>query len=191
MTTIPQNRTHLAEMLGVAKSAVTAQAKRGMPTDSLEAARAWREANLNIARRKGIRFDQHYQPPGQQGKPPPPPVASLAAQASALMDAASALLAAHQSITAMVPYLRTALHAVPKTERDSVGLNLDVMRLLLADVMALLPADRNAKWDDGSPVYLDRDMTDSEAQVAGEFWYQVAAGEWLFPAPALPPGTTI
>jgi len=34
-------------------------------------------------------------------------------------------------------------------------------------------------------------MTDSEAQEAGEFWYQVAAGEWLFPAPALPPGATI
>jgi len=177
MKTPSQNE--IARQLGISGPTFCAQVARGCPANDLLAAQAWREANLNIARRKGIRFDRHYQPPGQQGKPPPPPVASLAAQASALMDAASALLAAHQSITAMVSYLRTALHAVPKTERDSVGLNLDVMRLLLADVMALLPADRNAKCDDGSPVYLDRDMTDSEAQEAGEFWYQVAAGECL------------
>jgi len=179
MPTIPRSQNHLAELLGIAKSICSRHVARGMPTDSLEAARAWREANLNIARRKGIRFDRYYQPPGQQGKPPPPPVASLAAQASALMDAASALLAAHQSITAMVPYLRAALRAVPSPERDSVGLSLDVMRLLVSDVLALLPADKNALCEDGSPVYLDRDMTDSEAQEAGEFWYQVAAGEWL------------
>jgi len=179
MTTIPQNRTHLAEMLGVAKSAVTAQAKRGMPTDSLEAARAWREANLNIARRKGIRFDRHYQPPGQQGKPTPPPGHTPAAQASALMAAASALLETGQSIDALVLALRAALRAVPPPERDRVELYFDVMLVLLADVLALRPADKMALCEDGSPVYLDRPYTDSEAQEIGEIWYQLAAGELL------------
>jgi len=177
MKTPSQNE--IARQLGISGPTFSAQVARGCPANDLLAAQAWREANLNIARRKGIRFDQHYQPPGQQGKPTPPPGHTPAAQATALMAAAFALLEADQTIDALVPTLRAALHAVPKTERDSVGLNLDVMRLLLADVLAMVPTDRNAKCDDGSPVFLDRDMTDSEAQFAGEFWYQVAAGELL------------
>ena len=61
MPTIPRNRTNLAELLGIAKSAVTAQAARGMPTHDLEAAQAWRKRNLDPNRTKGNRFDAHYQ----------------------------------------------------------------------------------------------------------------------------------
>jgi len=179
MPTIPRSQNHLAELLGIAKSICSRHVARGMPTDSLEAARAWREANLNIARRKGIRFDRYYQPPGQQRRPTPPPGHTPAAQASALMAAAFALLEADQTIDALVPTLRAALRAVPPPERDSVGLLLPVMKVLLADVLAMAPTDPNAKCDDGSPVFLARDLTDDEAQEAGEFWYQVAAGECL------------
>ncbi len=62
MTTTPRNRTHLAELLGIAKSAVTAQAARGMPVGSLEAALEWRAANIDTARKKGVRADRHRQP---------------------------------------------------------------------------------------------------------------------------------
>jgi len=174
MQTIPKNQTHLAEMLGIAKSAVSAQARRGMPTTSLEAARSWRESNLDPARRKGTRFDENYQP---QRKPAPTSSRSLVDQASKLMDAASALLDANQSIDALVPSLRAALHAVPPPERDDVGLMLNVMKYLVADVLAMCDPDPDALLEDGSP----RPMTDTEAQDVGEFLYQCAAGEWVFP----------
>ena len=93
----------------------------------------------------------------------------------------TALLEAHQPIAALVPSLRAALHAVPEIERDKVELRLEPMRLLVAHVLALWPDDKATLCDDGSPAYLDRPMTDSEAQEMGAFWYQVAAGEWLVP----------
>lgn len=39
-------------MLGISRSSCSALASRGMPTDSLEAAQAWRASNLDPARRK-------------------------------------------------------------------------------------------------------------------------------------------
>lgn len=66
MTTIPKNRTELALWLGIAKSAVSAQAQRGMPTSILEAAQAWRREHINPARKKGTRFDPSKLPPSQQ-----------------------------------------------------------------------------------------------------------------------------
>jgi len=179
MPTIPRSQNHLAELLGIAKSICSRHVARGMPTGSVEAAQAWREANIDPARRKGIRFDRHYQPPAQQRQPTPPPGHTPAAQASALMAAASALLETGQSIDALVLALRAALRAVPPPERDRVELYFDVMLVLLADVLALRPADKMALCEDGSPVYLDRPYTDSEAQEIGEIWYQLAAGELL------------
>lgn len=175
MPTYPRSQNHLAELLGIAKSMCSKLKSQGMPTDTLEAAQAWRKAHLDPGRRKGSRFDQYYQP--QQRRPPLPTEPNLAEQASALMAAASALLESDQSIEALMPSLRAALRAVPPPERDDVGLYADVIKLLVADMLALWPADRNALCDDGSPVYLDREMTDAEAQEMGEFWYQVAAGE--------------
>lgn len=60
METIPSNQTHLAAMLGLSKGTVSQQVKRGMPTDSLEAAQTWRAANIDPARKKGQRYDQHH-----------------------------------------------------------------------------------------------------------------------------------
>ncbi len=128
MPNIPRNQTHLAELLGIARSAVSAQAKRGMPTTSLEAAQVWREANLDPARRKGIRFDQHY----KAASKPTTPVLGLVDQATELMALAGRLQDAGQPIDHLVPGLRYALSAVPKTERTAVGLCLGVMRVLLA-----------------------------------------------------------
>lgn len=61
MATIPNNQTHLAELLGLSKGTVSAQAARGMPTTSVEAAQAWRQENIDPARKKGQRFDRHRQ----------------------------------------------------------------------------------------------------------------------------------
>ena len=46
------SQTELAKALGLSKSRITAMKKDGMPTDSIEAALAWRKAWQNIARRK-------------------------------------------------------------------------------------------------------------------------------------------
>jgi hypothetical protein len=177
MPTIPRSQNHLAELLGIAKSICSRHKSRGMPTDSLESARAWMDATLDPTRRKGIRFDQHYQTPQKRSPPTIPTDYTLAAQASALFAAASALMETDQSIQALMPSLRAALRAVAPPERDDVELRLNVIKVLVSDVLALWPTDRNALCEDGTPVYLDRDMTDREAQEMGEFWYQVAAGE--------------
>ncbi|MDP2443288.1 helix-turn-helix domain-containing protein [Rhodoferax sp.] len=68
-TTI-KNQSHLAELLHISRATVSQQAKRGMPVDTLEAAQAWREANLDPARRKGQRYDQHRQHDPQPASQP-------------------------------------------------------------------------------------------------------------------------
>jgi len=177
METIPKNQTDLADRLGLSKGSVSTLAGRGMPTHSVEAAQAWREANLDPARRKGSRFDEHY----KAASKPTPPLRSLVDQATELMALAGRLQDAGQPIDHLVPGLRYALSAVPKTERTSVGLCLGVMRLLLAPFLDRIPKDPDAKNDDGTPVYLQRELTDAEATEQGIFFYEVASGEWVFP----------
>jgi DNA-binding transcriptional regulator YdaS (Cro superfamily) len=165
-----RSQNHLAEMLGISKATVSQHAKRGMPTDTLEAAQAWRRKHLDIARRKDVR----------------PAVATagerLAAHASNLQSAAQTILDSEGDVSYLIPALRHSLAAVPPAARDRVGLLAPVMRVLLADLTAFLPPrDENPTTSCGSPVYIDgATMTDDEAQQAGEFLYQVAAGEFVF-----------
>lgn len=78
-------------------------------------------------------------------------------------------VAAGVCIKVFAPVLRPALAAVPPRLRDRVGLDLEVMRLLLAPVLPLLvPQDAT---DTGE------NMTDADAQEAGAFLYAIAAGE--------------
>jgi len=181
MPTIPRNRTHLAELLGIAKSAVTAQATRGMPTDSLEAAQAWRKRNIDPARMKGNRFDAHYQrrpvqTPARPSATPEPAWFELAALA---LDLAELVLESGQSIDPLVPTLRLALHCVPEHERAALPLPVAVIKLLVAPVLDALP-DRaaNPVNDDNTPFYVTGNaMSEADAQEMGRFWYSVAAGE--------------
>jgi len=186
--TTPRNQTHLAELLGIAKSAVSAQAKRGMPVDSLEAAQQWRTQHLDPARKKGARLDAHYQPSRPAQRPQPAPASDTVAQASRMMETAGSALSAGQCIDALVPALRAALRAVPVPERASVDLgSLSVMRVLLAHVLDVLP-DRatNPTNDDGSPFYSDGGaVTEEDANFKGAIWYEIAAGELVFDLDAL------
>lgn len=72
MTTTPKNQTELAGLLGLTKGTVSAQVKRGMPTTTLEAAQAWREQNIDPARKKGQRYDQHHQDDQPEAHQPTP-----------------------------------------------------------------------------------------------------------------------
>lgn len=163
------SQTDIAKALGLAKSRITAMKKDGMPVHSIEAAQAWRERRQNIARRK----------PAPRRPTPVRPAAAHPANATALLELASVALEAGQCIDALVPTLRAAMAAVPRHERDSVGLPVNVIRLLVADVLALLPPpETNPLNDDGTPVWCDGSkMTDDEAQYTGEIWYEIAAGE--------------
>ena len=175
--TTPRNRTHLAELLGIAKSAVTAQAARGMPTYSLEAAQEWRRRNIDPARVKGNRMDAHYQP--RQPVRPVHPAPQPAAPEPDWFALAALVLDGGQSIDALIPSLRAALHCVPEHERAALPLPVSVMDVLVKHVSDALPSpETNPLNDDGTPFYLgDSTMSDADAQEMGRFWYSVAAGE--------------
>lgn len=150
-------QTELARALGVDAAVISRDRRRGMPVDSVEAARAWRA--------------QHIRP-----RMPRMPLArgesaasAACAAALALAEHAGELLARGESVTGLVPALRAALHAVPDAERAGLALPLPVFRLLTCDVLALVPTE-SASDAAGE---LDSD----EAEWMGAFWYSVAAGE--------------
>ena len=123
---------------------------------SIEAVRAWREKHLNIAMRKP---EPRRTAPAQH---------EPLAHAQACMRGAAALLVAGLPLDVFAPTLRAALAAVPPELRDAVGLDLEVMKTLVASVLALVPEEEKGK---------DGKMTDEDAQEAGQFLYSVACGE--------------
>ena len=182
--TTPRNRTHLAELLGIAKSAVTAQAARGMPTHDLAAAQEWRRRNIDPGRKKGTRLDAHYQPRQPARTPAPPPAIAAPepdwfALAALSLDLVELVLDSGQSIEALIPSLRAALHWVPEHERPALLLPLNVIKVLVKHVCDALPSpENNPINEDGTPFYVDDDsMSEADAQEMGRFWYSVAAGE--------------
>ena len=158
----------IARAIGCAKSRITALKAQGMPVHSIEAAQAWRRTHLNPARTK---------PPPPA--PPPPSAALLTAQD--LMEAAGLVLAAGGSIDPLIPGLRRALRAVPPHERDHVGMQLEVMRVLLAPLLALIDSEKAASPDQEPPPEED---DEAGQQFAGSWLYAVACGEVKVNLPA-------
>lgn len=127
--------------------------------DSVEAARAWRAANI---KETAHRLAKHS-----------PPRRSAAVQRVAkLMTVAGAALQAGKSIAGQVPALRAAMHAVPEHERPAVLLHAGVMDVLTADVGEVL-----AEGAAEAPATGSAAMSDDDAEWMGTFWYRVAAGE--------------
>ena len=126
---------------------------------SIEAVRAWREKHLNIAMRKP---EPRRTAPAQH---------EPLAHAQACMRGAAALLGAGLPLDVFAPTLRAALAVVPPELRDAVGLDLEVMKTLLAPVLALIPEEEKGTG---------AEMTDEDAQDAGQFLYAVACGEIIF-----------
>ena len=173
----PLSQNAIGRALGLSSASMTKCKKMGMPVHSgVEAARAWRERNIAPTMHKYLKPSHMTQPRPKARQP-----SGALPHALALMDIAAAALEAGQSITAMVPTLRAAMHAVPEHERDpEMLLQVEVMDVLTADVVAALPP-QGAMNDDGSPAWhsdsADGPMPDDEADEMGRFWYQVAAGE--------------
>lgn len=78
-------------------------------------------------------------------------------------------LARGESVAALVPALRAALHAVPDAERPGLALPVQVFRLLAADVLALVQAE--------APASEPGVLSEADAQWLGQFWFACAAGE--------------
>ena len=180
MTTIPKSQNHLADLLGISKSVVSAQVARGMPTSTLEDAQAWRKRNLDPARSKGQRFDRfRTAPPAKRPKTDP------VGRVNALMQRADQTLAEGLPLGGLIQELKTAMAAVQQSQRDNVHLSVAVMRVLLERILSWLgdPA-KTPNFSDGTPIYCDgASMTDEDAQAAGEMLYSLACGEtpWVTP----------
>lgn len=184
MKTIPKSQNHLAELLGVSKSVVSAQVARGMPTSTLEEAQSWRKSNLDPARAKGLRFDRYH-------KEAPADFSETEAvwKANTLMKRAEQAMSEGRPLDGLIQQLKSSMSEVPNDQRDNVYLSEAVMRVLLEKILSWLPDPaENPSFADGAPIYCDgASMPEEDAQVSGEIWYGLACGEipWVAPLEGL------
>ncbi len=135
----------LAAALGLSQSAVSQLAKQGMPTNSVEAARAWRENNLDPARAKPA--------------PRPPTLAALLRKAEALLEAG-------EGIAPLLPRIREALRQVPADQRAAVAMTQRLWDSLTTPIAAFKP-ERGAAL---TPAEADEMGGFWYAMAAGEPW---------------------
>lgn len=136
----------LAAALGLSQSAVSQLAKQGMPTNSIAAARAWRETHLHPGRAK-----------------PAPRAPSL----SALLEEAEALLDVGGDIGPLMPDLRLALRQVPADQRAAVAMSEDLWDSLTAPIGHAFKPERGAAL---TPAEADEMGGFWYAMAAGEPW---------------------
>jgi hypothetical protein len=163
----------LARILGVSRAVVCRAKQRGMPTDDVDAARAWRAAHLNPAHRKDMNPAKSYSG-GRAGRDVVP---GLLARVRALMDLAESAVGT-TTFDTLRPALREAMRAIPAQHRPAVLLSVPVMDALLGKVLdALGRPDHSARPQHEAVPSMSAD----DADVMGRFWYALAAGEG-FPA---------
>lgn len=160
-----QSQASIGRALGLSASSMTKLKGMGMPVDTVQSARAWRDRNIApTVHTSAPRITARQIPTNSK-------LSRAFVNAQSFMSMAASDLADGKSIDAMVPYLRSALAAVPHSERDALLVSPVVMDLLTAAVAACLTADRAGQGDGSEP------MPDDQAQEMGRFWYRVAAGE--------------
>jgi hypothetical protein len=159
------NGSQLGKALGISGSMVSRLAKRGMPTDSVDKAMRWRARHLEFARVKGVRPDTVNEAVPATSTP-----SAAMRHVDDLMRLAQQLLASGVA-DAVVVELRAALRAVPSDYRQFVLVDLDVMNLLCAEVIATFERESTGAPEEKAP------MNEDEEDEMCVFWYQVAAGE--------------
>ena len=145
--------------------------RRGMPTNTLEAAVDWRQRNLR-ARIRGPTRNELQQQKRQAED------AAIRKVAQLMQLGHSALEAGHFHLVA--DEVRAALRAVPESARDRVGLAVDVMDKLCEHVGEALGDGHEAGAEAAPHVRRVQTSTDGEAADSSfmqRFWYAVAAGE--------------
>lgn len=159
-------QTALASALGIDPAMVTRDKRRGMPVDSIEAARAWRDQNVRV--RWTQEADTEAVAAALNGE-------RLAERAAALLQAAGELLESGGDIKPMAITIRQAMAAVPFAQRCRLRFPFNAMDALTEDVARVLD-----KGDPDGLLYgamYPSKRAKGEAVDMGAFWYAVAAGE--------------
>lgn len=159
----PPSQNAIGRALNLSSATMVKLRKRGMPTDSVEAAHAWRQAN--------VRPTIYTSALRNQVRPARANQSGAVETVHELMTIAGAALADGRSIGSLVPALRAAMAAVPAHQRDAVMVSGPVMDVLVSEVAARIALD------DTAPGPCAGHLDDDQAQHLGEFWYQAAAGE--------------
>ncbi|MBK6854690.1 MAG: hypothetical protein IPG93_24735 [Burkholderiales bacterium] len=170
----------LAKVLGVSKAQVSKHKKLGMPTGDVEAARAWRNQNLNPARRKDVNTYARQGSGYRSGMVDPR--ASIE-RVHALMELADAAIGSPTFETLRGP-LQKAMRDVPEAHRAAVRIAPRVFDVLLSDLLKVIAGD--AAGPAAAPVAgpAVAPMADEEADAMGAFLYSMACKE-PFPADRL------
>lgn len=152
------NQKELAQELGLSAPMVSKLAKRGMPTDDVDAARRWRKRHLEGTRMKGIRADTlaaapqrakpstaAAAPAGPRVAPPrfpvPPDLANLdwAAPDLELRIAQRLALLADSNFDENVQALRLFMVLIPRADRSRLMMPFRVWeRLFPAGVLEVI-----------------------------------------------------
>lgn len=160
------SQTALAAGLGIDPAMVTRYKRKGMPVHSVEAAQAWRDANVRA----------RYTPAAEAGTTSRALEGEQsAARAGALLQAAGELLENGGDVAPLETTIRQAMAAVPPGQRERVLAPVNIMDWLTKDVAQVLERDDPAGLLHGT---LPQARRPRGARLdMGAFWYAVAAGE--------------
>lgn len=161
----PPSQAAIARGLGLSKAAITKYKLQGMPISSVEAARAWRDANLRF---DGRRVELN---PGRP-LPQPSPAALVERVRMLALAAADALKAGR--FAEVETELRQALRELPNSHASVSLMPVSVWDALTEDIFRLLKEDEQRSGF----VEEDREATEEETEVFGDFLLAAARG-WV------------
>lgn len=162
------SQTALAAALGIGPAMVSRYKVKGMPLHSIEAAQAWRDANVRV--RLTPEADSSSTGKALEGE-------QAAARAGALLQAAAELLETGGDVWPMAATVRQAMAAVPPEQRSRVLFPVSIMDWLTEDVARQVKQGDPAGLLYGT-LHLGRPARGDRVDM-GAFWYAVAAGEIL------------
>lgn len=158
--------TALAAALGIDPAMVTRYGRKGMPLHSIEAAQAWRDANVRVRWTPGA--DIGAADKALKGE-------QAAARAGALLQAAAELLESGGDVAPMVSTVRQAMAAVPPDQRPRVLFPVCIMDWLTEDVAGVVKNGDPTGLLYGT-LHVSKPSRSDRVDM-GAFWYAVAAGE--------------
>lgn len=161
----PPSQAAIARTLNLSKASISKLKKLGMPISSVEAARAWRDANLCF---DGRRVELN---PGRLRSDPSP--LDCVKRVRAFIPAAMAAVEAG-CFAEVEAELRQALQAVPDSHADRISMPFAVWDALTVGVRQALD---EMMAEDGFSAEAG-ELSEADAEEMGRFWLQAARG-WV------------
>jgi transcriptional regulator with XRE-family HTH domain len=168
MKKISQN--DLAAAIGISASMLSRLKKRGMPVDSLPAARAWRKRHLNTSLTKPYRYTPFRDAPRATKQPQAPITAG---------DVNALGRLAEKHFDEYAGRLRDAMRRLPRADRPQVSLPLDVLEALCGAQIKKFEDWEKANGIEPCPPKTAEELADPEYDPddeAGNFMFDIAAG---------------